>query len=591
MTKKFLRNLRKGFSLSILLVVALVVSLAIVVYLISQRTGFFNRAAPAKVSLEQKLAGLPARKLFDESAPSVDKPTFFKSPQTSQESTSQTSFTATIDARQFININGQKTFLIFDGGLSGTQHNESIGGNVMGIGINRIENGVNLDERFSVANGTVPLFVSAYGEGMMSFTCNKSSQYDQSDGVNGPADRCVPCTKLNNLCPWRELDANGNVVKLSCNYCNPDFYNDNKTPAEADGQRDLIEEIKGYPNYIGYYFDEPSKIEPDPRLYEIPKQVKAADPNKLIAAVDNMSCLVEKEVGKDGRPIWKAQTQNAGKLIPYHCSDFWEKTTKAALDFFASPYVDIIGAESGYWAKFKPGHFASTQYFPPKKDDIQQLIGGIEYFRQEVKKRTGQKKPVLALMQLQDLSLGDPENLIAGRPSYDEIRSMIYTSLGHQARGIMYYNGNYNGSQSNDPNLIRVNQDLKTIISELNTEGVLTDYLDPTMRGHNRHISTDKKNVDATAFYTQNPKGKSANYYIIVTSLQENNTLNNVTVKIEPLRKAVTAELIGSNNTKNFNKGQSSFKVTLKPHETKVYRLSFTKAEIESFTLNADDYE
>ncbi len=296
----------------------------------------------------------------------------------------QARFATAVDSKGFVFVNSQKT-------LPGLRGN--IGGPLSGFGkglVNRRENGSNLDAVFNT-DPAKAMIVSGYGEAMQSFTCKKSADLDQSDGVNAPAGRCAPCTKLNNLCPDCTRDASGACtgVNKTCNYCNPDFYNDRKTPAQAGGQQDLLEEIMAYPNYIGNYFDEPGGWKDDPRLLELPQRIKEAFPGAIIATADNLTCVTKKQNG-----VWTPQSQLAGSS---RCERLWRTFTDRTLNFFSSPNVDIIGAESGYWPKMIPGRTANA-YTPPKEDDIQQLIAGIEYFRQEVKARTGKKKPVMAIM-------------------------------------------------------------------------------------------------------------------------------------------------------------------------------------------------
>lgn len=490
--------------------------------------------------------------------------------------------TASIDAKGFIIINGQKT-------LPGLRGN--IGGALSGVGkglVNRRENGSNLDEVFNT-DPTRAMIVEGYGEAMQSFTCKKSPDLDQSDGINDAPGRCAPCTKLNNLCPDCTRDANGvcTGVDKTCNYCNPDFYSDRKTPAEAGGQRDLLEQIMAYPNYIGNYFDEPGGWHDDPRLLELPLRIKEAFPTAIIVTADNLQCIAKKQNG-----TWVLQTQLAGTK---KCASQWKMFVGRTLDFFSSPSVDVIGAESGYWPKLIEGHTTSTAYTPPKEDDIQQLIAGIEYFRQEVKARTGKKKPVMALMQLQNIFFQDHVNLISYRPNYDEVRSMVYASLGHQARAVSHYDGGETYKRASDgvivtdPEYARVHADLDRVKNELESEGVLNDYLDPTRKGNNGKVSSNRDDLDVTAFYTTKSSGAISNYYIIVTSLNGDAKIDNASITMPKLSKNITAKIIGTTNTRSFTKGRTAFNINLNPHQTKVFRFSYSSAEINALTNGVDD--
>ncbi len=172
---------------------------------------------------------------------------------------------------------------------------------------------------------------------------------------------------------------------------------------------------------------------------------------------------------------------------------------------------------------------------------------------------------------------------------------MVYASLGHQARAISQYDGGEtykrvsDGVIVTDPEYARVHADLNRVKSELESEGVLNDYLDPTMKGNNGKVSSNRDDVDVTAFYTTKNSGAISNYYIIVTSLNGNAKINNATITMPKLTKNITAKVIGTANTRPFTVGQTAFNIDLNPHQTKVFRFSYSSAEIGVLTNGVDN--
>ncbi len=503
-----------------------------------------------------------------------------KNPKISQKpiATNTISDSVTFDVRGFVMINEQKVFPI-----GWPKEN---GGNFKGVLSGRWENGSNLDELFKTGTaGYDMVFATPYGDAMQSFTCSTGSGLDQSDGVNGQAGRCVTCTKLNTLCPY--MDSSSAPPKAACNYCNPDYYSDLKDPGVA-GASDFLEEIKDY-RVHGFYFDEPGNAmsSRDKRYYDILDRIKKADQSKIVAGADNLHCEAEKRVDNKGKTVWELQTQFAGKLSPYRCAGFYKDTTKASLEFFTNPNVDIISAESGYFPRLKPGQTGSSHaYVPPRRDDIQQLIGTMEYFRQEVRSATGKKKPVIALLQYQDIGAYDEAVYEHYRPSFNEIRSMVYVALGHQTRGLWFY-----ANPTSDPEYTRARNDITHVIAEIKNEGVLRDFMDPSARSNTKHVASSNANVDVSSFYTRDAAKNKANYYLIIANLKNDNPAQNVEVTIPRLEQDVEAKVIGEGRTRRFEKGKTTIYVDLAPHQTKVFMFPLTPVIMQNFApTDVEDY-
>ncbi|MBI4009322.1 hypothetical protein HY357_03745 [Candidatus Roizmanbacteria bacterium] len=435
----------------------------------------------------------------------------------------ETKPTLRFDDQGFMTLNGQRYFpmSIYTG------NSEQLLENAVTVGFNSLGFKDNLNNDFKLLEKAkslgLPAFTAPYGYALHSFSCDLR-KYSHTDPNHPECSVCVGSAQTGKICPDQ------------CNYCDPDF-------VTAYAQR-----LKNYPNiFLSEGMDEPSSHFQyiDPRAYTILSNTKKADPNSRTGSADFILCTVEKNQSSGKWDL----IDTSEYISKGFCSAGARERVAWAIKYFKDPNLDMPFAESGYFAdSSEPGSGF------PQKDDIQQLIGVIEYFRQE----TG-KKSIGAVLQVSSL------------PTQDEIRSLFYAAIGHRARGISVGMWNEITDQRNPDIYAR----LKNTLTELRVNHIIEHYLVGNFVSK-EVTSSDPKKIDVTAFYS------NTNFYLIAVNIT-NSSQKDMKIDIPSLPITVTAEFVGENRNRDFAAGKTSLSLDFASHQTHVLRWKLSCRKMGEF--------